>query len=125
MIYSLVILIPDTLKASTNAVATALAWQPLSGDTMNMAYQDASGNAWWGCRAQANDETIQMIDAAKAGTWPEADWDAVGVTDADREAIAAAMVVDHRVDDGTVDYAGHIADVAEAHELTAVSEAME
>jgi len=66
MIHSLVILIPDNLKAATNAVATVLQWQPGDGDTMNMPYEDISGAKWWGCRAQANDETVAMIDAAKA-----------------------------------------------------------
>jgi hypothetical protein len=123
-LHSLVILVPDSLKAATNKVATALGWQQSSGDTMNMPYEDASGNAWWGCRAQGNDETVAMIDAAKAGIWPDADWDAVGVSEQDRADISAGMIADHKIDDGTVDYAEHIADVAQANGLTATAEAI-
>jgi len=54
---------------------------------------------------------------------PDAEWG--DVTEADRDAIGAAMLVDHKVDDGTVDYAAHIAGVAAANGLTAVVEEME
>lgn len=120
MIHSLVIIVPNDLKAAANRVAWGLGWQGESGDTMNMRLEDESQNVFWGCRAQVSDPTVAAIQAAAGGTWinPVAGaWADYGVSAQDRADISAQMINDAIVYASDTDIAGHLISIAALHGL--------
>lgn len=116
---SLVMIVPAELRETANRLSCALGHDTLPGDTFSVPlWADGTGPAThYGCRTAAQEAFAQMLAAAGAGTLPEIDWPAFGLSSADVQAVLAGLIADVRPA-GEAD--GHFDDALSTHGLARI-----
>ena len=118
--FSIVLLIPAALQDRANRLSCALGYDELPGNTYSVPLSaDGSEPAThYGCRSQAKQEFIDILEGAASGSLPDGlDLAAFDLTPTDVAPIMGALIWDARPAD---QMEGHFDAVTAAHGLQRV-----
>ncbi|HEX2554262.1 MAG TPA: hypothetical protein VHL98_11200 [Microvirga sp.] len=119
--HRLALILRADLQEAGNKIACALGYDVWPGKTYSVPLsEDGQEPATaFGCSTAAQQAFVDALLAAHQGQWPDAPWEALGLTADDLDAVTGSLIMDaHLVQPGEdFDASAHFDAVAAAHGL--------